>query len=100
MEKVELNLSYILSAYFDVDVVTNYQSMKRFLQHPNFPNRNDGFRKELASAIIYHKITPKIYEDLTNHDLETQEEVNEFLINEIWKPLYGDEPIEGYAKSE
>lgn len=67
--------------------------MKKFLTHPKFPNRAGEFKQELADAILNHKITPSHYKDLTNHELETQKEVDEFLKTEIWQPLYGDEPI-------
>jgi hypothetical protein len=88
-------LVYFLECQFNVDVVPDYEEIKRIRTDSTFfPNVDrNAFRKNLIETIIENKLTPNIYEHLTNHELETQEEVNNFLINDIWKPLYGDEPI-------
>ena len=93
-DRLNNELKIVLFNMFDVDVVPDYEGLKRYLRHKDFPNREKEFKKELANAIKNHTLTPNIYEDLTNHDLETQEEVDEFLKTEIWQPLYDDEPIE------
>ena len=86
-------LEQILESRFYAEAVENYDSLKKFLGHPNFPDREREFKKQLATAILQSAVSPKRYEKLTNHELETQEEVNELLKIEIWQPLYGDEPI-------
>lgn len=86
-------LYHFLECNFNVDVVTDYEYMKRYVSDPNFPNRNEEFKKALADAILYHKITPETYERITDAELETQEEIDELLVNDIWKVIYGNEPI-------
>lgn len=92
-EELNKDLIYILECKFNVDVATNYDEIKSYIKDPKFPSRDVEFRNDLASTILNHSITPKIYEDLTDAELETQEEVDEFLINNIWQPLYDGEPI-------
>lgn len=94
MQKETL-LGDIFKRYFGANYfIDDFEVLKRELNHPKFPNRAIEFKRELASAIANHLITPKILEDLTDIDYEAQEEVDEFLKTEIWQSLYGDEPIE------
>lgn len=86
-------LEQILETRFYAEAVEDYDSLKKFLRHPNFPNREMEFKQQLVKAILKSTISPERYEKLTGHELETQEEVDEFLRTEIWQPLYGDEPI-------
>ena len=65
----------------------------RFLNHPNFPNRAREFKEELADAILNHQITPQEFQRLTSTDQDSQEDVDQFLIEEIWNELYGNEPV-------
>ena len=88
-------LEHILKTRFYAEAVENYDSLKRFLQHIDFPDREAELKQQLAEAISRSTINPKRYEKLTGHELETQEEINEFLKTDIWQPLYGDEPIQG-----
>jgi hypothetical protein len=94
-ENLSEPLVYFLECEFNVDVVTNHEELKRIRTDSTFfPNANRSeFRKNLVETIIENKLTPSIYEYLTNHELETQKEVNEFLVEQIWKPIYGDEPV-------
>lgn len=93
-EAAKSELEKMLFNRFDVDVVPEYENLKSYLKNPDFPERENNFKHELADAILNHKLTPETYGKLTNHELETQEEVDEFLKTEIWQPLYGNEPIE------
>lgn len=86
-------LERILETRFNVDVATDYESLKKFLRHPSFLDRENEFKQELADAILNNTLSPEKMTDLTDADYETQEEVNDLLIKEIWQPLYGDEPI-------
>jgi hypothetical protein len=92
-ERQTSDLEYILENYFNIDIETNYESIGKYIKNPEFPGRDEKFKGQLARAILNNEITPEIYEDLTDAELETQEEVDKFLIDEIWKPIYGDEPI-------
>lgn len=74
-------------------VATDLESLERFLRDPNFPDREKTFKTELADSIINHRIDPEEFENLTSIDQDEQEDVDAFLTDEIWKPLYGDEPI-------
>ncbi len=82
-----------LESTFCVDGVVNWETFKESLHHPNFPNRESEFKRELADAILSRSLSLKEFEQLTDIDFENQEEVAEFLKTEIWQPLYGDEPI-------
>ena len=93
-EVTKSELEKVLFNRFDVDVVPDYDDLKNYLNNPEFPERGENFKHELADAVLNNKLTPERYEKLTNHESETQEEVNRFLISEIWQPLYGDEPIQ------
>lgn len=88
-------LKYILETYCHVKYFTDdWESVRKFLSHPNFPDRNREFKKQLGQAITDHTLSTKEFEKLTGEEFETQKELNEFLKTEVWKPLYGDEPIE------
>lgn len=82
-----------LRLYFHVEVTQDIDELNSFLNSKNFPKRNEEFRKELLQKINNSEVSVNEFEKLTGIDYESQEEVNEFLIDEIWKPLYGDEPI-------
>lgn len=87
-------LTSVFSRYFGANYFTDdFNVLRKELGNPNHPNRASDFKHQLAKAINYNLITPEILNNLTKIDYETQEEVDDFLINEIWKPLYGDEPI-------
>lgn len=66
--------------------------IKRFLNHPDFPGRNEQFKQELANAILHHAITPEEYERLTDAAYDEQESVDGELYT-LWQHLYGDEPV-------
>jgi hypothetical protein len=85
-------LKRILGARFSAGVATDLESLRKFLRDPNFPEREKAFRAELADAILNHTITPKEFEKLTSIDQDEQEDVDAFLTDEIWRPLYGGEP--------
>jgi hypothetical protein len=50
------------------------------------------FRHQLAEAISNRTLTPAQYEQMTDEELESDEEVAERL-RELWHDLYGDEPV-------
>lgn len=92
MEK-ETILEYVLGLYFHVEHGLGIDDAKKYINNPNVSERKSEFKKQLRVAILNNSVTPKLFERITSEELDTQEEVNSFLINEIWKPLYGDEPI-------
>jgi hypothetical protein len=89
----ESNLKRILQTRFTQGVETDWDGIDRFLNHPDFPRRAREFKRELADAILNHRLTPKDFEDLTAIDKERQEDVDAFLRDEIWEQLYEDEPV-------
>lgn len=58
---------------------------------------DDAFRAELARAIRGSEITPAELERLTDVDQDAQEDVDRFLLEQIWEPLYGDAPVRAVA---
>lgn len=96
MSNININenlLERVLENRFYAGAVYDYEDLSKFIKHPNFPDREGGFKRELANAISNHTISIQKFENLTKIDYEAQEEVDEFLKTEIWQPLYGDEPI-------
>lgn len=86
-------LNHFLKTTFSVEGSSDYESVKRVLNHPNFPNREKEFKEELVNAILKQPISTEEFEKLTDIDFETQDEIREYLLTEIWQPLYGDEPV-------
>ena len=86
-------LERVLENRFYAGAVYDYEDLSKFIKHSSFPDRAKEFKRELADAISNHTISIQEFEDLTQIDYESQEEVDEFLKTEIWQPLYGDEPI-------
>ena len=86
-------LKGLLETTFSQGVQTDWDDLRRFLNLPEFSDRARKFKRELADTILNHKISPQEFERLTAIDQDTQEDVDKFLIEEIWKPLYKDEPV-------
>ncbi len=87
-------LTDVFETYFGANYfIEDWERLRDFLNNPTFPDRATNFREQFASSILNETITPSILEKLTDIECETQKEVNNFLINDIWKQLYGDEPI-------
>jgi hypothetical protein len=86
-------LKELLETTFSMGVETDWEDLRRYLKDPSFPDRESSFKAELADAISNHTISPEEFEKLTAIDQDEQEDVDAFLTDEIWKPLYGDEPI-------
>lgn len=82
-----------LESSFCADCSVDWNTFRASLRHQEFPDREREFKKELAEAILNKTITTQEFERLTDIDFDTQEEIVEFLISEIWKPLYGNEPV-------
>lgn len=89
----ETILEKVLGLYFHVNHGFGVEDVKEYLNNSTMPTRNNKFKYELACAISKHSINPQKFERLTGDDYETQQEVDEFLMREIWQPLYGDEPV-------
>lgn len=87
-------LEHFLKTTFSLEGSFDYESVQRVLKNPNFPNREAEFKKELAHTILNNAISIKKFEDLTDIDYDSLEEINKYLRTEIWQPLYGDEPIQ------
>jgi hypothetical protein len=89
----ESSLRRILKTEFKQGLGPNYDGIRSYLDHPNFPNRGRRFKQELADAILNHKVTPEEFEKLTDVDQDSQEDVDQFLKVELWDPLYPNEPV-------
>ncbi|WP_218081685.1 hypothetical protein [Anthocerotibacter panamensis] len=87
-------LAHILETYCNINYLRDdwSESVKRVLNNPTFPEKAIQFRKQLVDAILLRTITPNQYEKLTDEDFDTPEELEERL-RELWKDLYGDEPV-------
>lgn len=86
-------MEYVLGLFFHVNHGLEINDVKKYLSNTNALHRNQEFKKEIAEAIINEALSPQQFEKLTGEEFETQKELSQFLINDIWKPLYGDEPI-------
>lgn len=86
---------YFLECQFNVDVATDYRELKRIRTDSTFfPSvSRDDFKQNLRDVILEKRLTPEIHEYLTGYEIETQDEVDEFLKAEIWQPIYGDERV-------
>lgn len=93
MTKDIYNLKDVLKRHFNVNYRSDSQTILREVVTDKFPNRRNQFKKELLSAMKTNLISVEEFNKLTDDELETQDEVNRFLENEIWQPLYKDEPI-------
>lgn len=87
-------LAHVLKTYCNINYSTDdwYVSVKRMLNHPDFPGKAAEFRNQLAEAILHSTITPKQFEKLTDEEFDTPEELEERL-RELWCELYADEPV-------
>ena len=87
-------LAHVLKTYCNVNYFTSdwHERVKRMLNNPNFPDKAAQFRKELAEAIVHHTITPKQYEELTDEEFDTPEDLEKWL-REVWRDFYADESI-------
>jgi hypothetical protein len=81
----------LLKTRFSAGVATDWEGLERFLDHPRFPNRRAELREELSRAIREHLISPAELERLTSIDQDEQADVDRFLIDELWVPLFGPE---------
>jgi hypothetical protein len=86
-------LKRVIETQFTQGVATDFDGLRRFLEHPEFPDRAREFKAELADAILNHRISPKEFEDLTAMDQDSQEDVDDFLTKELWATLYPNEPV-------
>jgi hypothetical protein len=91
--KKESNLEHVLKLFFYAEHGLDITDVKEYLDNLDFTERKVIFKYELANAILTQSISINRFEQLTGIDYETQKEVDEFLIEQIWKPLYGDEPV-------
>ncbi len=95
-ETLSKPLTYFITCHFGQDLTPDYDEINRIKDPKFYPEQDrDEFKKNLADIIINSKLPPEICSYMTSLEgyYETQDEVDVFLINEIWKPLYSDEPI-------
>lgn len=94
MQEPASTLQYVLETHCSANWFddSSVLSIKRFLNQPDFPDRSEQFKQELATAILHHTITPEKYERLTDVAYDEQESVDREL-HELWQHLYGNEPV-------
>ena len=89
----ESSLKRVLKTQFKPGLETNWDGIRNYLNHPEFPNRARKFKQELADAILNHRISPEEFEKVTELDRDSQEDVDKFLTEELWEQLYPNEPV-------
>ena len=87
-------LAQTLKTYCNFDAFTSEfpDNMKAYLNDTRHPERATEFKRQLASAILFHTVSPAQYEALTLEDFDTPEDLEKWL-RELWIYLYGDEPV-------
>jgi archaellum component FlaD/FlaE len=87
-------LADVLETYCNANWVSHemIQKLMQFLNHPDFPDRNNQFQRELADAILNGTTTPEEYEHLTDISYDEPEDIEREL-RELWQNIYGDKPL-------
>lgn len=82
-------LAHVLATRFTQGVSFEWDEFFAFLRAPEFPDREATLRRELAEAILEHRVSPREFEELTSIDQYSQADVDDFLTVELWEPLFG-----------
>jgi hypothetical protein len=87
-------LASVFRRYFQVEAFGGdwQETLRRELHYPDAPGRSEMFRQQLAEAILHHTVSPTQYEQLTEEEFDTPEDLEAWL-REVWQHLYGDEPV-------
>lgn len=85
-------LADMLHRYFNVNSFNSRWPDNLKIELSKNPQKAEQFRRQLADAILHDTITPEQYEQLTDEDFDTQEELSKWLAS-IWHKLYGDQPL-------
>ncbi len=86
-------LKDIIKRHFNMNYMSSAETILRELENPDFPNRKVEFKQQLKKAVTENSLSAEELENLTDDEFETQKEANDFLRNEVWKTIYGNEPI-------
>jgi hypothetical protein len=92
-------LADVLAGHFTAGVATDFDDLTRFLRPPRFPGREEALRLALAEAIVHHRLTRKDFEALTAIDWDTQADVDRFLLEELWEPLFPGQSVQAVVAS-
>ena len=84
-------LADFLKSYCNVNALS-INDLAYDLQNSIKPRIAKKFKEQFANAIMKGTITPKIYEELTGEDFDTQKDLEKRL-NELWVQIFDDEPI-------
>jgi len=93
VNKLSRDLSYVIGTVYHIEGTHDWDGVRRFLNQPDFPERDKDFRRELSNAILNHTIPSEEYVKLTDDDgVESPQDVEKEL-RLLWQYIYGEEPI-------
>ncbi len=86
-------LAKLLRIYCNVNVFDVQQLAKDLREGELDRNEAALFQSQLSQAILNHTLTPEVYKGITgDNEYNTQDELEDWL-REMWKEIYGNEPI-------
>ena len=86
-------LVHYLKTYCNVNAPL-IDDLRKIIRKEKSPERSKEFRFQLADAIVLQNISLSQYENLTDEDFDTQEDLTNWL-RELWSEIFDDEPIPG-----
>ncbi|MCE0559319.1 hypothetical protein [Motilimonas sp. E26] len=98
MYEIENPLKDVLRYYCHVETYDPV-ILREVMDKENGPFDKDICNGQLEHAIEFKKITPNLYEQLTDEDFDSQEEVQDRLI-EIWQDINGQHFYDKKVKSD
>jgi hypothetical protein len=87
----ESELDYVLGNYFLIEALSE-EGARKYLDNPKYPARKVQFKAELADAIKNRTITREGLYKLTGDLVDSEDDVQDFLVNEVWKEIFPGEP--------
>lgn len=92
-EKISDSMLYVLGTVYHIEGTHDWKGVQKYLNHPNFPERDIQFKEELANSILNETITPEDYSRLTDDEsVESETDVKRELTL-LWKYIYNNEPV-------
>ena len=86
MNQIKEPLNIVLRKFCQVECYDPQLLKEAMNTGQGFPYDVDLFKIQLREAIDNKLISPKVYEELTEEDFDTQEDLQEWL-EELWKEL-------------
>lgn len=85
-------LADALRSYCNVNALDAIPHLRDFLRKAENQNEAALVRRQLADAILKQNLTAQQYEELTDQDFDSQEELTAWL-RRLWQQLFDNEPI-------